>query len=89
MKNKMRLLCFFAVISIIGAACGSSTQDIAPTNVPQGHVPGVLRSPGPDPLTLDPALVTDAGSHLYVSNIFDGLLTMVPGDQDVEFTLPF
>ncbi|KKR78228.1 MAG: Extracellular solute-binding protein family 5 [Parcubacteria group bacterium GW2011_GWA2_40_8] len=85
MKGRMRLLCFLTVVTIVGAACGSTT----PNNVPQqGHTPGVLRTPGPDPLTLDPALVTDAGSHLYVSNIFDGLLTMVPSDQDVEFTLP-
>ena len=87
MKGKIRLLCCFAIISIIGAACGSPNQNVAPTNAPQGHVPGVLRSPGPDPLTLDPAMVTDAGSHLYVTNLFDGLVTMVPSEQDVEFTL--
>ena len=37
---------------------------------------GELRIFGPDPLTLDPALVTDAGSARYIVEIFSGLLTL-------------
>ena len=73
-----RLVVFLGVLAFVFAACSSSVVEPTPsqTATPKGHVSGVLRTPGPDPLTLDPAMVTDAGSHLYVAQIFDGLLTM-------------
>ena len=37
-----------------------------------------LRLPGADPITLDPALVTDAASAEYVVEIFSGLMTINP-----------
>jgi oligopeptide transport system substrate-binding protein len=37
---------------------------------------GELRIPGDDPLTLDPALVTDTSSATYVVEIFSGLVTL-------------
>src|SRR5215212_3068141 len=37
---------------------------------------GELRLPGDDPLTLDPALVTDVGSAVYVVELFGGLVTL-------------
>lgn len=39
---------------------------------------GRLRLSGSDPLTLDPALLTDAGSAEYVVEVFSGLLTISP-----------
>jgi oligopeptide transport system substrate-binding protein len=40
---------------------------------------GELRLPGPNPITLDPALVTDAGSSRYIVEIYSGLVGF---DQD-------
>src|SRR5437868_5887335 len=37
---------------------------------------GELRLPGDDPLTLDPALVTDVGSAVYVVELFGGLVSL-------------
>lgn len=35
---------------------------------------GELRLPGPNPITLDPALVTDAGSSRYIVEVYGGLV---------------
>jgi oligopeptide transport system substrate-binding protein len=37
---------------------------------------GELRLPGDDPITLDPALVTDVGSAIYVVELFGGLVAL-------------
>jgi oligopeptide transport system substrate-binding protein len=42
---------------------------------------GELRLPGDDPLTLDPALVTDVTSATYVVELFGGLVTL---DKDLR-----
>ena len=42
---------------------------------------GELRLPGPNPITLDPALVTDAGSSRYIVEIYSGLVGF---NQDYE-----
>ena len=42
---------------------------------------GELRLPGDDPITLDPALVTDVGSAVYVVELFGGLVTL---DKDLK-----
>jgi oligopeptide transport system substrate-binding protein len=47
---------------------------------------GRLRLSGTDPITLDPALVTDAGSAQYISEIFSGLTTITP-DLRVDLDL--
>ena len=47
---------------------------------------GRLRLPGIDPITLDPALVTDTGSAQYVAEIFSGLTTITP-DLELELDL--
>lgn len=39
---------------------------------------GELRLSGPEPLTLDPHVTQDAGSALYIVEIFGGLLTLDP-----------
>ncbi|MDA0364625.1 MAG: peptide ABC transporter substrate-binding protein [Chloroflexi bacterium] len=39
---------------------------------------GVLRLPGTDPVTLDPALAGDAGSAQYIVEVFGGLVTITP-----------
>jgi len=44
-----------------------------------GHEAGVLRLWGADPVTLDPALVTDAHSAEYVIEIFSGLVALDEG----------
>jgi oligopeptide transport system substrate-binding protein len=42
---------------------------------------GELRLPGDDPLTLDPALVTDVTSAIYVVELFGGLVAL---DKDLK-----
>ena len=54
----------------------------APVTVPQ-HV-GVLRIAEGEPITLDPALTTDANSAFYVVEIFGGLLTLIEGATSLE-----
>ncbi len=48
-----------------------------------GSSAGVLRLAGTDPVTLDPALASDAGSAEYVEEIFGGLMTINPQLQIV------
>jgi len=43
-----------------------------------GKSTGELRLPGSDPITLDPALATDAASATYLVEIFGGLVTIDP-----------
>jgi oligopeptide transport system substrate-binding protein len=43
-----------------------------------GASKGELRLPGNDPITLDPALATDADSAAYIVEIFGGLVTIDP-----------
>jgi oligopeptide transport system substrate-binding protein len=43
---------------------------------------GEIRLFGPEPVTLDPALASDAGSHEYIGKIFSGLVRM-SGDLEV------
>lgn len=45
------------------------------------RVEGELRLPGDDPLTLDPALVTDVTSAIYVVELFGGLVML---DKDLK-----
>ena len=45
------------------------------------RVAGELRLPGGDPITLDPALATDAASAAYIVEIFGGLVTL---DRDLN-----
>jgi oligopeptide transport system substrate-binding protein len=52
---------------------------------------GQLRMPGGDPITLDPALATDAESASYIVEIFGGLVTINPDLQvvpDIAAELP-
>ena len=46
---------------------------------------GELRIFGPDPLTLDPALASDAGSARYIVEVFSGLVTL---DKDTLQPVP-
>jgi oligopeptide transport system substrate-binding protein len=59
---------------------GSSAQGSKETNTGP-RVEGELRLPGDDPLTLDPALVTDVTSANYVVELFGGLVTL---DKDLK-----
>ncbi len=46
-----------------------------------GPAAGELRLRGPEPITLDPHITQDAGSALYIVEIFGGLLTLDPDLQ--------
>lgn len=43
-----------------------------------GRTEGQLRMPGGDPITMDPALATDADSASYIVEVFGGLVTIDP-----------
>ncbi len=51
---------------------------------PPAGTGGVLRIPGADPPTLDPALASDATSAEYIVEIFSGLVTLSPDDLSVQ-----
>lgn len=69
-----KTICLLAIIAaLLFSACGK--QEGAPTAVPAASY-DYLRLAGGDPATLDPHLVTDVGSHLYVGKLFSGLLRM-------------
>lgn len=85
-----------ALTGLLAAACGAGGGEAgeepgAATPAPGQEeeagvelgerVGGELRLPGPDPLTLDPALTSDAGSATYVVEIFGGLVTF---DRDLN-----
>lgn len=55
------------------AASAASNSGKAPSSNVKG---GELRVPGDDPLTLDPAIVLDAASSVYVVEIFGGLVQL-------------
>ena len=69
-----------------GDGGGGEEQQTQPTKAatPQGgdqtdgKSTGELRLPGSDPITLDPALATDAASATYLVEIFGGLVTIDP-----------
>ncbi len=76
-----------------GCAKGETASPEEPS-VPSSDVslPSHLRLVGPEPVTLDPHLVTDIGSHLYLSKLFSGLLKMalvaVDKNNDGDFIDP-
>ncbi len=49
-----------------------------------GSSEGVLRLPGGEPPTLDPALTSDATSAEYIVELFSGLVTIAPDDLSVQ-----
>src|SRR3972149_3082944 len=67
-----------------GNSDGGSNDDATPTPqtspLPE-RVAGELRLSGPNPLTLDPACASDAGSAEYIMEIFSGLVTF---DRDLK-----
>jgi ABC-type transport system substrate-binding protein len=68
-----------AVLLLSGGADNQQAQNTNnPTRVDTSPASGRLRLPGSDPLTMDPALVTDAGSAEYVVEVFSGLMTIDP-----------
>ncbi len=63
-----------------GGAGGDETPQAESSPLPQ-RVQGELRLFGPDPLTLDPACASDAGSAEYIVEIFSGLVSF---DRDLN-----
>ena len=89
MKRLRAVAPFFIVLlmAITALSCSSGDKSSVdePGNgdtQPTGNSSGAtLRLTGPDPLTLDPALASDASSASYVVEIFDGLVTI---DKDLQ-----
>jgi len=57
------------------------TEEPSDEATEEPRVAGELRLPGGDPITLDPALATDAASAAYIAEIFGGLVTL---DRDLN-----
>ncbi|MFQ5879706.1 MAG: peptide ABC transporter substrate-binding protein [Dehalococcoidia bacterium] len=76
-------------LAAVAVACGGGTSSPAIPTSPGEASPTAapitggeaLRLPGPDPITLDPALASDAGSAQYIVEIFSGLVTL---DRDLQ-----
>lgn len=66
-----------AVLLLSGGGEGGSSAQTG-SSVDGKAASGRLRLPGTDPLTMDPALVTDATSAEYVVEVFSGLMTISP-----------
>jgi ABC-type oligopeptide transport system substrate-binding subunit len=61
-----------------GAQTGGEATPTAGEEDGGGPSSGELRLLGPEPITLDPHITQDAGSALYIVEIFGGLLTLDP-----------
>jgi len=73
-------------IALLAGGSGSDSSDSASDETPEGpdlpdRLDGELRLFGPDPITLDPACASDAGSAEYIVEIFSGLVSF---DQDLK-----
>lgn len=73
-RSILLILIAFLCLSTI---CGSSIQSQA-ISIPQTDT---LTLYGSDPVTLDPAISQDSGSHTYITQIFSGLVSL---DQDMK-----
>ncbi|MGB6837423.1 MAG: peptide ABC transporter substrate-binding protein [Dehalococcoidia bacterium] len=73
-----------AVFILIIARDGDEEEGAEPQRTEEAEEPrqaGELRLSGADPITLDPALATDAASAAYIVEIFGGLVTL---DRDLN-----
>ena len=69
------------VIIVVSSGDDGETQSGSPNDNGQEPSGAQLRLRGPEPITLDPHIIQDASSALYVVEIFGGLLTL---DTDLE-----
>jgi len=83
MVMKWNLFFFFSVIDLIVTITVGCFGPISPTQSTVTTSPtatyqagGTLNLYNTDPLTLDPAVVADSGSHAYVVQMFSGLLRL-------------
>lgn len=81
MKRLAALFAVFLTVSVIACGSDSSPSTGIPNPTKESHPP-FLRIQSGEPVTLDPHLVTDIGSHAYVSKIFSGLVRLVPAFYD-------
>ena len=78
----MRKLAFLAVaLALVVSACSSNP---GPSNGPVSQQRDTLLIPSGEPLTLDPHLVTDAGSHGYTVLLYAKLVRLEPAFYDVN-----
>jgi oligopeptide transport system substrate-binding protein len=86
-KMKKRLLYLvlpLLAVSIALSGCQSTKSTTAATTTASTSASdAVLHLYGIDPLTLDPALISDAGSHDFILQIFSGLVTLDDNLQPV------
>ena len=78
-KMKKRLLYLvlpLLAVSIALSGCQLTKSTTATTTTSTSASDAVLHLYGIDPLTIDPALVSDAGSHDFILQIFSGLVTL-------------
>jgi oligopeptide transport system substrate-binding protein len=66
------------VIALIVATGGDDTSSSPNATDEPSSSGDTLRTSGPEPITLDPHIAQDAGSAVYIVEIFGGLLTLDP-----------
>ena len=72
-----------ALAAVVITNNGGANSQGRPESAGVARQVGELRLPGDDPLTLDPALVTDTSSATYVVELFSGLVAL---DKDLKVT---
>lgn len=75
--NWRSILLILIVFLCLSTTCGLSIQSQS-ISIPQTDT---LSLYGSDPVTLDPAISQDSGSHTYITQIFSGLVSL---DQDMK-----
>lgn len=78
---KKTILVLVAVALLCGFPLAGCEAPVTPTEETTATTPsvnqgGVLKLYGTDPITLDPAIAGDMGSHAYIAQIFNGLVKL-------------
>lgn len=93
-RSSIGALAALAVLlaAVVAAACGGAEEagpagpEATPGRAPAAAAAGgkVLRLPGGDPVSLDPALASDATSASYLVEVFSGLVTLAREGDDFQ-----
>lgn len=72
----MKPVYLFGAALLLSTACAGATDSSSGGNTGGGSGSGQLRVLGSDPVSLDPAIMSDTSSSEYVMEVFGGLVTL-------------